>query len=86
MKELIIKHQREMKLKRKQLDKFRGFLAQRQELSQTIGLISLEEQRYINLLGQLDNEFNEFKKELEKEYGSLDFDLDTGKVKPSKEQ
>ena len=75
-----------MKLKRKQLDKFRGFLAQRQELSQTIGLIALEQQRYINLLGQLDNEFNEFKKELEAEYGSLDIDLDTGKIKPAKEQ
>jgi len=73
-----------MKLKRKQLDKFRGFVAQRQELTQTIGLIALEEQRYINLLGQLENEFNDFKKELEKEYGSLDFDLDTGKVKQSK--
>ena len=75
-----------MKLKRKQLDKFRGFLAQRQEISQTIGLIALEEQRYINLLGQLDNEFNEFKKELEKEYGSLDIDLDTGKIKPAKKE
>ena len=75
-----------MKLKRKQLDKFRGFLAQRQELSQTIGLIALEEHRYINLLGQLDNEFNEFKKELEKEYGSLDFDLDTGKIKSVKKE
>ena len=73
-----------MKLKRKQLDKFRGFVAQRQELSQTIGLIALEEQRYINLLGQLENEFNDFKKELQEEYGSLDFDLDTGKVKQSK--
>jgi hypothetical protein len=74
-----------MKLKRKQLDKFRGFVAQRQELSQTIGLIALEEQRYINLLGQLENEFNDFKKELQKEYGSLDFDLDTGKVKQLKD-
>ena len=74
-----------MKLKRKELDKFRGFLAQRQELSQTIGLIALEEQRYINLLGQLDNEFNDFKKELQKFYGSLDFDLDTGKVKQLKD-
>ena len=74
-----------MKLKRKQLDKFRGFIAQRQELSQTIGLIALEEQRYINLLGQLENEFNDFKKELQKEYGSLDFDLDTGKVKQLKD-
>lgn len=75
-----------MKLKRKQLDKFRGFLAQRQELSQTVGLIALEQQRYINLLGQLENEFNEFKKQLEKEYGSLEFDLDTGKVKQSKKE
>jgi hypothetical protein len=74
-----------MKLKRKELDKFRGFIAQRQELSQTIGLIALEEQRYINLLGQLDNEFNDFKKELQKDYGSLDFDLDTGKVKQLKD-
>jgi len=74
-----------MKLKRKQLDKFRGFIAQRQELSQTIGLIALEEQRYINLLGQLDNEFNDFKKELQKFYGSLDFDLDTGKIKQLKD-
>jgi len=74
-----------MKLKRKELDKFREFLAQRQELSQTIGLIALEEQRYINLLGQLDNEFNDFKKELQKFYGSLDFDLDTGKIKQLKD-
>jgi hypothetical protein len=74
-----------MKLKRKELDKFRGFLVQRQELSQTIGLIALEEQRYINLLGQLDNEFNDFKKELQKFYGSLDFDLDTGKIKQLKD-
>ena len=74
-----------MKLKRKELDKFRGFLVQRQELSQTIGLIALEEQRYINLLGQLDNEFNDFKKELQEEYGSLDFDLDTGKIKQLKD-
>jgi len=74
-----------MKLKRKELDKFRGFLAQRQELSQTIGLIALEEQRYINLLGQLENEFNDFKKELQKFYGSLDFDLDTGKIKQLKD-
>ena len=44
-----------MKLKRKQLDKYRGFIAQRQELFQTVGLISLEGQRYINLLGQLEN-------------------------------
>ena len=73
-----------MKLKRKQLDKYRGFLAQRQELSQTIGLITFEGQRYINLFGQLENEFNEFKKELEAEYGSLEFDLDTGKIKPAK--
>lgn len=73
-----------MKLKRKQLDKFRGFIAQRQELSQTVGLISLEGQRYINLLGQLENEFNDFKKELQDEYGSLEFDLDTGKIKQSK--
>lgn len=74
-----------MKLKRKELDKFREFIAQRQELSQTIGLIALEEQRYINLLGQLDNEFNDFKKELQKFYGSLDFDLDTGKIKQLKD-
>ena len=74
-----------MKLKRKELDKFREFLAQRQELSQTIGLIALEEHRYINLLGQLDNEFNDFKKELQKFYGSLDFDLDTGKIKQLKD-
>lgn len=74
-----------MKLKRKELDKFRWFIAQRQELSQTIGLIALEEQRYINLLGQLDNEFNDFKKELQKFYGSLDFDLDTGKIKQLKD-
>jgi hypothetical protein len=73
-----------MKLKRKQLDKYRGFIAQRQELSQTVGLISLEGQRYINLLGQLENEFNDFKKELQDEYGSLEFDLDTGKIKQSK--
>jgi hypothetical protein len=75
-----------MKLKRKQLDKYRGFIAQRQELSQTVGLIAMEQQRYINLLGQLENEFNEFKKQLEKEYGSLEFDLDTGKVKQTKEK
>ena len=74
-----------MKLKRKELDKFREFLTQRQELSQTIGLIALEEHRYINLLGQLDNEFNDFKKELQKFYGSLDFDLDTGKIKQLKD-
>lgn len=73
-----------MKLKRKQLDKYRGFISQRQELSQTVGLISLEGQRYINLLGQLENEFNDFKKELQDEYGSLEFDLDTGKIKQSK--
>jgi hypothetical protein len=73
-----------MKLKRKQLDKYRGFIVQRQELSQTVGLISLEGQRYINLLGQLENEFNDFKKELQDEYGSLEFDLDTGKIKQSK--
>ena len=73
-----------MKLKRKQLDKYRGFITQRQELSQTVGLISLEGQRYINLLGQLENEFNDFKKELQDEYGSLEFDLDTGKIKQSK--
>ena len=75
-----------MKLKRKQLDKYRGFIAQRQELSQTVGLIAMEQQRYINLLGQLENEFNEFKKQLEEEYGSLEFDLDTGKVKQTKEK
>ena len=73
-----------MKLKRKQLDKYRGFIVQRQELSQTVGLIYLEGQRYINLLGQLENEFNDFKKELQEEYGSLEFDLDTGKIKQSK--
>ena len=73
-----------MKLKRKQLDKYRGFIAQRQELSQTVGLIYFEGQRYINLLGQLENEFNDFKKELQDEYGSLEFDLDTGKIKQSK--
>jgi hypothetical protein len=73
-----------MKLKRKQLDKYRGFIVQRQELSQTVGLISLEGQRYINLLGQLENEFNDFKKELQDEYGSLEFDLDTGRIKQSK--
>ena len=55
-----------MKLKRKQLDKFRGFLAQRQELSQTIGLIDLEEQRYQNLLGKFDNEIKEFKKDFKR--------------------
>ena len=73
-----------MKIKRKQLDKYRGFIAQRQELSQTVGLIYFEGQRYINLLGQLENEFNEFKKELQDEYGSLEFDLDTGRIKQSK--
>ena len=73
-----------MKLKRKQLDKYRGFITRRKEISQTIGLIAFEGQRYINLLGQLENEFNDFKKELQEEYGSLDFDLDTGKVKQSK--
>jgi uncharacterized protein YydD (DUF2326 family) len=73
-----------MKIKRKQLDKYRGFIAQRQELSQTVGLIYFEGQRYINLLGQLENEFNDFKKELQDEYGSLEFDLDTGRIKQSK--
>jgi uncharacterized protein YydD (DUF2326 family) len=73
-----------MKLKRKQLDKYRGFIAQRQELSQTVGFIYFEGQRYINLLGQLENEFNDFKKELQDEYGSLEFDLDTGRIKQSK--
>lgn len=74
-----------MKLKRKQLDKFKGFLAQMQETAHTIGLIEVEKQRQVNTLGQLQNEFNDFKKELEEEYGSLDFDLDTGKVKQLKD-
>lgn len=74
-----------MKLKRKQLDKLQGFISKKQELSQTIGLIVLEEQRCVNLLGQLDNEHNEFMKLLKKEYGDTDIDLKTGQLKRIKE-
>jgi hypothetical protein len=74
-----------MKLKKSQLDKLQGFISKKQELSHTIGLIVLEEHRYVNLLGKLDNDYNDFMKVLKKEYGSTDIDLKTGQLKRIKE-
>ncbi len=74
-----------MKLKKSQLDKLQGFISKKQELSHTIGLIAIEEHRYVNLLGKLDNDYNDFMKVLKKEYGSTDIDLKTGQLKRIKE-
>jgi hypothetical protein len=74
-----------LKLTKAELKELKQLRNDRAEISQTIGLLEFEKQKFIHHFGNNENKLNELKVVLKEKYGSLEINLDNGEVKYIKE-
>ena len=67
-----------MKIKEEQLSKIKEQQVKLQTVVNEIGLIESKKHQLLHLVGTINEEIEEFKKGLEKEYGSININLETG--------
>ena len=75
---IIIKLNQMSKITDEQLDKINKQQAALNTLLNKIGIVESNKHALLHDLGSLNKEIEEFKFELEKEYGSVNIDLQTG--------
>lgn len=67
-----------MKIKEEELSKIKEQQVKLQTVVNEIGLIESKKHQLLHLVGTINEEIEEFKKGLEKEYGSININLETG--------
>lgn len=67
-----------MKIREEELSKIKEQQLKLQTVVNEIGLIESKKHQLLHLVGTINEEIEEFKKELEKEYGSININLETG--------
>ncbi len=67
-----------MKIKEEELSKIKEQQIKLQTVVNEIGLIESKKHQLLHLVGTINEEVEEFKKGLEKEYGSININLETG--------
>ncbi len=75
-----------MKIKEEQLNKIKDQATKTNQLLNEIGYIESKKHQLLHNLAQLNEEINDHKQELEKEYGQVNINLEDGSYEAIKEE
>ena len=67
-----------MEIKKDQLEKIQGFQKELNKLLNEVGFLEAQKTQVLGKFGEVNKETEEFKKELETEYGSININLEDG--------
>jgi hypothetical protein len=65
-----------------QLEKIQGFQKELNKLLNEVGFLEAQKAQVLGKFGEVNKETEDFKKELEKEYGSININLEDGTYEP----
>ena len=65
-----------------QLEKIQGFQKELNKLLNEVGFLEAQKAQILGKFGEVNKETEDFKKELEKEYGSININLEDGTYEP----
>ena len=71
-----------MEIKKDQLEKIQGFQKELNKLLKEVGFLEAQKTQVLGKFGEVNKETEEFKKELEPEYGSININLEDGTYTP----
>jgi peptidoglycan hydrolase CwlO-like protein len=71
-----------MEIKKDQLEKIQGFQKELNKLLNEVGFLEAQKTQVLGKFGEVNKETEEFKKELETEYGSININLEDGTYTP----
>ena len=71
-----------MEIKKDQLEKIQGFQKELNKLLNEVGFLEAQKTSILGKFGEVNKETEEFKKELETEYGSININLEDGTYTP----
>ena len=71
-----------MEIKKDQLEKIQGFQKELNKLLNEVGFLEAQKTQVLGKFGEVNKETEEFKKELETEYGSININLEDGTFSP----
>ena len=71
-----------MEIKKDQLEKIQGFQKELNKLLNETGFLEAQKTAVLAKFHEINKETEEFKKELEKEYGSININLEDGSFTP----
>tara|TARA_R110002020_G_scaffold412879_2_gene622436 strand:+ start:426 stop:683 length:258 start_codon:yes stop_codon:yes gene_type:complete len=67
-----------MKIKKEQLNKIKNQQAKLNEVIHEIGVLESTKHSHLHHIAEINKDIEEFKEELEKEYGAINIDLEDG--------
>jgi len=65
-----------------QLEKIQGFQKELNKILNEVGFLEAQKAQVLGKFGEVNKETEDFKKELEKEYGSININLEDGTYEP----
>jgi muramoyltetrapeptide carboxypeptidase LdcA involved in peptidoglycan recycling len=65
-----------------QLEKIQGFQKELNKLLNEVGFLEAQKAQVLGKFGEVNKQTEDFKKELEKEYGSININLEDGTYEP----
>jgi len=65
-----------------QLEKIQGFQKELNKLLNEVGFLEAQKAQVLGKFGEVNKQTEDFKKELEKEYGSININLEDGSFEP----
>jgi len=71
-----------MEIKKDQLEKIQGFQKDLNKLLNEVGFLEAQKAQVLGKFGEVNKQTEDFKKELEKEYGSININLEDGSFEP----
>jgi len=71
-----------MEIKKDQLEKIQGFQKDLNKLLNEVGFLEAQKAQVLGKFGEVNKQTEEFKKELEEEYGSININLEDGTYTP----
>ena len=71
-----------MEIKKDQLEKIQGFQKDLNKLLNEVGFLEAQKAQVLGKFGEENKKTEDFKKELEKEYGSININLEDGTYEP----
>ncbi len=75
-----------MKIKEEQLNKIKDQATKTNQLLNEVGYLESKKHQLLHDLAQLNEEINNYKQELEKEYGQVNINLEDGSYEAIKEE
>ena len=69
-------------ISKEQLEKIQGFQKDLNKLLNEVGFLEAQKAQVLGKFGEINKQTEDFKKELEKEYGSININLEDGTFEP----